>query len=488
MALHAASLQLSEMAANRLAEAIAHSPRQTRKTHATGACFGNQSTLRMLSKTAPHLQCKLEIGAANDPLEAEADRIAEQVMRMPDPQVASSPAALTLRRKCACEDSGTPCESCAAANGERLQRKSAGAHKRIAPPVVHEVLRSAGRPLDPVARAFFEPRLGRDLSAVCVHSDATANHSARAVNALAYTVGRHIVLRDSGNAAQAGAAHRLLGHELAHVIQQDGSSTPSSWRDSSAPPAETHPGLPVLSNPNRTCLHRQGDDDDQGSQEGGDRDAQVECVKRLGGCANTRPGGIPTPEEIADYNQRCRAETHYRDTDVTPSDDECRGTAPATPPVPADAYICGRALNYPALNLLFNHTYISAPPANYGIVAPLCTPTDGGWNNLLLGTAARKRDDSCDPGALTPDCIPCRAKQGVSDVKQCLRDAFDAYNSPTLHKALGPNSNTFAYTLAKTCCSGITTTAPFMGWTPGWGDPPAPTRPATCPGGPADCS
>src|SRR5262249_43825184 len=123
------------------------------------------------------------------------------------------------------------------------------------------------------------------------------------------------------------------------------------------------------------------------------------------------------------------------------------------------------------------------------IVAPLCTPTDGGSNGLLLGTAASRRDDSCDPGAAKPDCVPCRPKRGVTDVKQCLRTAFASYDTPTMHKALGPNSNTFAGTLARTCCADIGDNPPFPSGTyPGWSDPPAPKRAATCPGGPADCS
>ena len=36
------------------------------------------------------LQAKLEVGAANDPLKHEADRIAEHVMRMPQPGTGAS--------------------------------------------------------------------------------------------------------------------------------------------------------------------------------------------------------------------------------------------------------------------------------------------------------------------------------------------------------------------------------------------------------------
>src|SRR5688572_11541831 len=61
------------------------------------------------------------------------------------------------------------------------------------PPIVHDVLRSSGQSLDANTRAFMEPRFGHDFSGVRVHADAQAAESARAVSALAYTVGRDVV-------------------------------------------------------------------------------------------------------------------------------------------------------------------------------------------------------------------------------------------------------------------------------------------------------
>jgi hypothetical protein len=63
------------------------------------------------------------------------------------------------------------------------------------------------------------------------------------------------------------------------------------------------------------------------------RAEQIACVVRLGGCASSRDGGIPTPEEITNYNQTCRGETHYADSsaDVTPTDDECKAPLPSHP-------------------------------------------------------------------------------------------------------------------------------------------------------------
>lgn len=89
-----------------------------------------------------------------------------------------------------------------------------------APPIVHEVLRSPGRSLDPAMRAYMEPRFGHDFSQVRVHTSARAAESARAVNSLAYTVGKDIVFAAGQYSPRSQAGKRLLSHELVHVIQQ----------------------------------------------------------------------------------------------------------------------------------------------------------------------------------------------------------------------------------------------------------------------------
>jgi hypothetical protein len=160
-----------------------------------------------------------------------------------------------------------------------LQRSAADSVTSTIPPIVHEALRSPGQPLDGATRALMESRLGpagpgvgtpsgptsvqpsltvsqpgdpaerqadraadralasgrgearfgHDFSRVRVHTDATAAEAARAVHALAFTAGEHIVFA-SGQYAPAGTGKRLLAHELAHVVQQAGalSTTPAS--------------------------------------------------------------------------------------------------------------------------------------------------------------------------------------------------------------------------------------------------------------------
>jgi hypothetical protein len=94
---------------------------------------------------------------------------------------------------------------------------------------VHDVLSSAGRPLDKPLRAEMEQRLDADLSDVRVHTDTEARRSAAQIGARAYTSGSHVVLGEDG------ADRHTLTHELVHVLQQrqgpvSGSDTGQGFR------------------------------------------------------------------------------------------------------------------------------------------------------------------------------------------------------------------------------------------------------------------
>jgi Domain of unknown function (DUF4157) len=62
--------------------------------------------------------------------------------------------------------------------------------------VVREALRAPGRPLDDTTRASMEQRFSHDFSQVRAHTDARAVESARAIGALAYTVGPDVAFAD----------------------------------------------------------------------------------------------------------------------------------------------------------------------------------------------------------------------------------------------------------------------------------------------------
>jgi hypothetical protein len=84
-----------------------------------------------------------------------------------------------------------------------------------------------------------ETQFGHDFSNVRVHADGRAADSARAVDALAYTVGRDVVFGREGYTPNSSAGRRLLAHELTHVVQQGG-STPAGSGLGIASPATSH--------------------------------------------------------------------------------------------------------------------------------------------------------------------------------------------------------------------------------------------------------
>lgn len=139
--------------------------------------------------------------------------------------------AAVLRRKCACGQhtiGGGDCEACARrdetlrrhkTNDADGARDNADAHESV-----RRVLGSAGRPLDGATRTFMESRFGHDFSGVRVHTDSNAQESARAVNALAYTVGRDVVFGSGQYAPQTEEGRRLIAHELTHTLQQSSAS------------------------------------------------------------------------------------------------------------------------------------------------------------------------------------------------------------------------------------------------------------------------
>src|SRR4051794_14599560 len=129
---------------------------------------------------------------------------------------------MPVLRRCACggtRDAGGECGACRA---RRLARMGAGAGRSVAPPAVHDVLRSAGAPLAAPVRGEMEQRLGHDFSHVRVHTDAQAAASARAVDAHAWTVGGHVAFGAGAYAPGTSAGRQLLAHELTHRVQRAG--------------------------------------------------------------------------------------------------------------------------------------------------------------------------------------------------------------------------------------------------------------------------
>jgi hypothetical protein len=150
------------------------------------------------AKKKSGLQRKLVIGASNDPLELEADRVADQVMTAPAHSLIST-APPRIQRY----------------TGQGLEGGG------IAPASVERVLSSPGRPLDPELQQDMEQRFKHDFSRVRVHTSVAAERSAWDVNANAYTVGHNIVFGAGQYSPGTNEGQWLIAHELTHVVQQN---------------------------------------------------------------------------------------------------------------------------------------------------------------------------------------------------------------------------------------------------------------------------
>lgn len=145
------------------------------------------------------LQRKLAMGEIHDPLEQEADRVADQV------------AEISSNNKII-------------GNSSHIHRFSGQSNQMSDEAIgnVNKVFSRPGRPLDTSLKNDMEQRFGYDFSQVRVHTGSIAEQSAKEVNANAYTVGTNIVFGEGRFSSQTRDGRRLLAHELTHVVQQSG--------------------------------------------------------------------------------------------------------------------------------------------------------------------------------------------------------------------------------------------------------------------------
>lgn len=191
-------------------------------------------SIRHVDSVKTVLRPKLKIGRSNDKFEQEADRVAEQVMRMPD-------SSGEVNRDISSVDEA-PSVQCLTPDNEKQARRQPeeeeeellqlkampGQISEVSPAIEASItsLLSGGRPLSQSVRAFFESRFESGFSRVRVHDDAYAANVARSINARAFTLGQHIVFAAGEYAPDATPGRRLLAHELTHVVQQNRNPKP----------------------------------------------------------------------------------------------------------------------------------------------------------------------------------------------------------------------------------------------------------------------
>jgi Domain of unknown function (DUF4157) len=209
---------------NRQPALVLRTPASQRST--SPAMEGGWDLSRVPVRNDPpvRVQAKLMVGQTDDPAEQEADRIADAVMRMPDPGGPAPSARLTS------------CDAIApAAPIQTKATRGSGNAGFEAPPIVHDVLLSSGQPLDAATRAYFEPRFGHDFSSVRIRTGALAAEAVSTIGARAFTSHRNIVFGADQFAPHTSEGRHLIAHELCHVLhQRHGASAILRKRDDKA--------------------------------------------------------------------------------------------------------------------------------------------------------------------------------------------------------------------------------------------------------------
>ena len=180
---------------------------------------------RFVQRVVAGIQAKLKVGQPGDIYEQEADRVAGEVMRMPEPRVQRqteeekkkeeelvqakplSEQITPLVQRLVEEEELVPpkLETTAKYSIQRqeeeeekeeiLQTKNVPNQTLEVTPDLEsriQTLRGVGQFLPKSVRAFFEPRFGYDFSQVCIHTNSQATETARAVNAQAFTMGHGV--------------------------------------------------------------------------------------------------------------------------------------------------------------------------------------------------------------------------------------------------------------------------------------------------------
>lgn len=365
------------------------------------------------------------------------------------------------------------------------------------PSAVTTVLGSAGRPLDAATRGLMEERLGHDFSSVRIHTDAEAAHSASAIDARAYTYGRHVVMGSGRYRPDTPDGAELLAHELTHVVQQGNPAgdlgparTVSHPHDASEQEAHrvarsVHGSAPEV-RPPVGLVQRQGDEDSpfgggssggggaSGSWEPADEADNVTMVEltcrsptdgtidfhlRSGSVAGYRmtvcelaPGDYVADVEVIGNDLELHLDAEgdlvfrFR-YDVGPGQQDPStffggqrrvrvraGQTTPSPIAPRLPLVCSRPLDVPWWTGLRNFRHAYVnDPPDNYAIRGLVS---GNGVTASCATTTDRSDSMDDPA--TSRCKFCLPAPGQSkaDLSRCLRATHDAYPSPNVYRNL----------------------------------------------------
>jgi len=188
-------------------------------------------------KACTDIQPKLTVNRPGDAYEQEADRMAEQVMRMPvsteaPPMISRMYTDTPVQRKC----SACAAEKEEDASEEMVQRQAVSSDPTHASDAVTQRLiqrKGRGDALPPAVHEQMGQAFQSDFSDVRLHTDAEAAQMSDDLNAQAFTHGDDIYFNKGRYQPETVAGRGLLGHELTHTVQQQGQNPAIQRKDAS---------------------------------------------------------------------------------------------------------------------------------------------------------------------------------------------------------------------------------------------------------------
>ncbi|EJL75837.1 eCIS core domain-containing protein [Chryseobacterium populi] len=173
----------------------------------------------------PVVQKKLSVGSPNDSYEAEADRVADQVMSKPGSSSQIAQKGISLQKYAACEQEEKlrmkPLAESITPMIQRSATETAGESQ--APDHIESRINAGkgnGNTMDHSTKSFMENSFGTDFSNVKIHTGNEAVQMSRDLNAQAFAVGNDIYFNEGKYSPNSDKGKHLLAHELTHTIQQ----------------------------------------------------------------------------------------------------------------------------------------------------------------------------------------------------------------------------------------------------------------------------
>jgi hypothetical protein len=197
--------------------------------------IGNQAVQKLMHANSGFdseigIQTKLKMSCPGDAYEQEAEKVADQLMKMSSSESNPKLFSSTSNNKELDRKKSSEREMKEKKEKINISKKPSSNSSDLETSdeitnQVSDVRADSSLLLESSTKEFMESKFGHAFSKVRIHTGEMANRSANAVNAIAYTVGNDIVFGEGQYRPDTLEGRKLLAHELTHVVQQSNTNT-----------------------------------------------------------------------------------------------------------------------------------------------------------------------------------------------------------------------------------------------------------------------